>query len=297
MSRYAAPRTTAEAVDLLHGEPGSRVIAGGTDLVVAARNGKHPLPESLVAVHRIPELARQREVDGGLELGALTSHAWLERSPLVRTRWSALADAAAMIGSPATRATGTLGGNLMNASPAMDLGSPLLVLDATVELGSARGSRTLSVAELLAGPGRTTAAPDELLTAVRVPELAPHTGSAYVRLEHRKAMEIAIVGAAAVVGIRPDGLIATARLALTAVAPTCLRVPAAEALLTGRRPDADAFTEAATAAAAVAQPITDVRAGADYRRAMTSVVVTRALTSAVRRAVPGRPPLENGRNP
>ncbi|MGD9530817.1 FAD binding domain-containing protein [Pseudonocardia sp.] len=295
MSRYAAARTAAEAVDLLGADPGARVIAGGTDLVVAARNGKQPLPGSLVAVHRIAELARQRDAEAELELGALTTHAWLECSPRVRTRWSALADAAAMIGSPATRATGTVGGNLMNASPAMDLGSPLLVLGAEVELRSGRGTRTLPVAELLAGPGRTTAAPDELLTIVRVPGPPSRSGSAYVRLEHRKAMEIAIVGAAAAVRLRPDGLVGSALLALTAVAPTCLRVPHAEALLIGRRADAETFAEAATVAAAAVAPITDVRAGAAYRRAMTSVVVTRALALATARAV--RPPTETGRNP
>ncbi|MGE3288256.1 MAG: xanthine dehydrogenase family protein subunit M [Pseudonocardia sp.] len=301
MSRYTAARTTAEAVDALGADPHARVIAGGTDLVVAARNGTHPLPGSLVAVHRIAELAWQREGDAGLELGALTTHAWLERSPRVRTGWSALADAAAMIGSPATRATGTVGGNLMNASPAMDLGSPLLVLGAEVELRGGRGTRTLPVGDLLAGPGRTTAEPDELLTLVRVPGPPARTGSAYVRLEHRKAMEIAIVGAAAAVRLRPGGLIGSVSLALTAVAPTCLRVPDAEALLIGRLPDQETFTGAATAAAAAAQPITDVRAGAAYRRAMTSVVVARALTSATRRAVraepAGRPPTDTRRNP
>lgn len=301
MIRYAAPRTTAEAVDLLRTRPGSRMIAGGTDIVVAARGGKHPLPESLIALHRITELGRQREADAGIALGALTSHAWIERSPLVRSRWSALADASAMIGSPATRATGTLGGNLMNASPAMDTGSPLLVFDATVELQHADGSRSVSVADLLAGPGRTTAAPDELLRAVRVPYPAPGTGSAYVRLDHRQAMEIAIVGAAAALAVRGDGLIGSARIALTAVAPTCLRVPAAEALLLGRPAGTDAFAEAAGAAADVVQPISDVRGSADYRRAMTSVVVVRALTRAAQRAVAdtgpaGRPFAEAGRN-
>ncbi|WP_214367292.1 FAD binding domain-containing protein [Pseudonocardia sp. H11422] len=284
MSRYFAPESTTEAVELLRTTPGARIVAGGTDLVVAGRGGKQPIPEVLVAIHRLTELNRVRETEAGITLGTLTTHAWIERSPLVRSRYSALADASAMIGSPATRATGTLGGNLMNASPAMDAGSPLLVLDATVELRRTGVIRALTVAELLAGPGRTTAAPEELLSSVRIPAPVPGTGSAYVRLEHRRAMEIAIVGAAAALRFDPQGRVVAARLALTAAAPVCLRVPAAEAGLLGRRLDADALAAAGRAAVAAVRPISDVRAGADYRRAMTAVVTARALTRAARRA-------------
>ncbi|HEY0507963.1 MAG TPA: FAD binding domain-containing protein [Blastococcus sp.] len=305
MIEYAAPSTTAEALELLRERPAARVVAGGTDLVVAARGKRHPLPDSLIALHAIADLAERHEHGADIELGALTSHEWIEQSPLIRSRWSALADASAMIGSPATRATGTIGGNLMNASPAMDTGSPLLVLDATVELQRAGGSRRLTVAELLTGPGRTSAARDELLCAVHLPAPAPGTGSAYVRLEHRQAMEIAIVGAAAALRIGPDGLIGEARLALTAVAPTCLAVPAAAALLVGCRPDDESFARAADAAAAAVQPIDDVRASAAYRRAMTVVVLVRALTRAAERAVADihssthdhRPLAGTGRNP
>lgn len=206
-----------------------------------------------------------------------------------------------MIGSPATRATGTIGGNLMNASPAMDTGSPLVVLDATVELQGGAGSRSLPVDQLFAGPGETTATADELLCAVYLPNPAPGTGSAYIRLEHRRAMEIAIVGAATAITLDPDGLIGAARIALTAVAPTCLRVPAAEALLLGRRPEAELFAEAGKTAVTAARPISDVRASADYRRAMTSVVVARALSRAAERALSGgaaarRLHAETGRN-
>lgn len=282
---YAAPRTVEEATRLLAERPGTRPVAGGTDLVVSARGGKQPLPSSLLALHRVEELRRRDQTTAGLMLGALTSHAWLETAPLIRSRWSALADAAAMVGSPATRSTGTLGGNLMNASPAMDTGSPLLVLDATVELRSRSGGRTLTIEQLLAGPGRTTAAPEELLTDIRLPAPRPRSGSAYVRLEHRRAMEIAIVGAAAAVALTADGRVADAAVALTAVAPTCVRVPEAGNVLRGRQPDAQSLTEAAALARAAARPISDVRAGAAYRSAMISVVVERALASAVRRAL------------
>jgi CO/xanthine dehydrogenase FAD-binding subunit len=296
MTRYFAPTTAAEAVSLLAAHEGARVVAGGTDLVVAARGGKSPLPEVLVAIHAVRELARRDAGDSGLRLGPLTTHAWLETSRLVGARWSALADAAALVGSPATRHSGTLGGNLMNASPAMDTGAPLLVFDAEVELSSVRGRRTVRCSELLAGPGRTTAAPDELLTEVYVPDLPAGSGSAYVRHEHRRAMEIAVVGAAAVVTLGPDGLITGARLAAAAVAPTCQEMPDAAAVLVGRPPGEDAFAAAAALAAAAARPISDVRASAAYRRAMTAVVVARALAVAARRAAGRAVPVPANRN-
>jgi carbon-monoxide dehydrogenase medium subunit len=133
---YHAPASVEEAVALL-AELGSEagVVAGGTDLVVAARGGRRPLPASLVAVHLLSELADiTASPSGGLSLGALVTHSDLERSDLIRRRWTALADAAALVGSPATRHVGTLGGNLCNASPAMESGSPLLIYEASVEL-------------------------------------------------------------------------------------------------------------------------------------------------------------------
>lgn len=118
---FHAPTSLEEAL-LLLAELGPRagVVAGGTDLVVAARGGRRPLPEAIVAIHRLPGLDRIEQTnDGGLRIGALVSHADLEGSALVRARWSALSDASALVGSPATRHVGTLGGNICNASPAM----------------------------------------------------------------------------------------------------------------------------------------------------------------------------------
>lgn len=283
---YAEPATLDEALRVL-GElgPGAGVVAGGTDIVVGARSGKNPLPDALVAIHRLAELD---SVAGGssepLRLGALVTHGSIEASPLLRERYSALADASALVGSPATRHVGTLGGNLCNASPAMEVGSPLLVYGASVELTSSGGSRTLAVEDFLLGPGKSARADGELLTGVSVPVLPERSGSAYVRLEYRRAMEIAVVGAAALVVLDGDGRCAEARIALTAVAPTCLRAGAAEASLAGSEPTTEALAEAARLSADAASPIDDVRAPADYRRAMVPVIVRRALESALARA-------------
>ncbi len=196
---FATATTVDEALAALAG--GARPVAGGTDLVVGARQGKAPLPESLVAIHRVAELHGVEDVDGGLRLGPLATHAEVVAHRSVRERFTALADASAIVGSHATRAHGTIGGNLMNASPAMETGGPLMCLDATVSLRSATGTRAVAVGDLFAGPGSTVAASDELLVSVDVPPPAPGTGSAYVRLEYRRQMEIAVVGATAVVAL------------------------------------------------------------------------------------------------
>jgi CO/xanthine dehydrogenase FAD-binding subunit len=285
-ARFAAPTALDEALAVLAADPFARPVAGGTDLVVAARQGRQALPESIVAIDRIEGLAESgRDDEGWLVIGALTSHAWLAASSEVRSGWTALADAAAIVGSPATRATGTVGGNLMNASPAAETVGPLVAFDAVVTLRSqSAGSRDVPVAELATGPGRTTAAAGELLTAVRVPPPAPGSGSAYIRLEYRRAMEIAVVGAAALVTLNGDGTVAAARVALTAVAPTIVRAQAAEEALVGRSADRESALAAGAAAAALAAPIDDVRASAEYRRAMLEVVVARTITAAIGRA-------------
>ena len=278
MKTFAAPETVEEALAAV--AAGGVPVAGGTDLVVAARSGRHPLPDALVSLHRLGGLRGISFTENGaLALGALVTHGEIERSEQVRGSWAALADAAVLVGSPATRHVGTVGGNLANASPAMELGAPLLVHDARVEVND--GGRALPVAELLAGPGKTTLGPGELITRVVVPNPGP---SAYMRLEYRRAMEIAVVGAAALLVLDDRGRVTTARVALTAVAPTCIRAPSAEAALENREPSEDVLAEAAGLAAEAASPISDVRASERYRRAQIPVVVRRTLERALARA-------------
>jgi CO/xanthine dehydrogenase FAD-binding subunit len=278
---------------------GARPVAGGTDLVVGARQGKAPLPERIVAIHRIAELREAREADGVLRLGALVTHAELVEHPTVRRRLTALADACAIVGSHATRAQGTIGGNLMNASPAMESGGPLLCFDASITLRSKSGTRTLGVDELVAGPGRTTAGPDELLELVAVPLPADGTGSCYLRLEYRRQMEIAVVGASAVL-VMKDGRVTDARVAITALAPTIRRVSGAEEALAGTDAGPDAAQAAGKAIADASEPISDLRASADYRRAMAAVIGRRAIEVAAARAagkdipIPASPAVHGG---
>lgn len=281
MGTYLTAISLSEALTALDG--GARPIAGGTDLVVGARQGKTPLPDALVGIHRIPGLDAIEATDGGLEIGPLVSHAALVDHQTVRNRYTALADASALVGSHATRAQGTIGGNVMNASPAMDTGAPLLCLGATAAMASASGSRILDLSELWTGPGTTAARPDELLVAIHVPAPAAGTGSAYVRLQYRRHMEIAVVGAAARVTLEDDK-VAVAAIAITSLAPVIHRVPEAENELAGTAADASAIAAASQAAAEAARPIDDVRASAAYREAMAAVVTRRAIEAAIARA-------------
>jgi CO/xanthine dehydrogenase FAD-binding subunit len=278
---FVSAATVEDALEALGS--GARPIAGGTDLVVGARQGKAPLPEAIVAIDRIAELEGIVEGDDGLRLGALVTHGEIVANDGVRARFAALADASAIVGSHATRAHGTIGGNVMNASPAMDTGGPLLCFGASARLRSASGERAVPLDDLWTGPGTTSVDPGELLVGIDVPAPTPASGSAYVRLEYRRQMEIAVVGVTAVVGL-DGGSIAHARLAITALAPTILRVPDAEAALTGSGGTADAIAAAARAVAAGSSPITDVRGSAGYRSAMAEVIAGRAISIAMARA-------------
>ncbi len=261
---------------------GARPIAGGTDLVVGARQGKDELPEQLIAIDRLSELATVETDGSNIRLGSCLTHASLMTDSTIVDGLTAIADAAGLVGSPATRNVGTLGGNVMNGSPAMDTGAPLIVLGAKAELRSATSTRLVPLGELWVGPGNTSAAADELCTALVVDQPPEASGSAYVRLEYRRAMEIAIVGAAALVTLDGDS-ITSLRVALTAVAPTIVEVPGLEGLVGSALDDAALDSIAATASEH-ASPISDVRASDRYRRHMVGVMARRATHAAARRA-------------
>jgi CO/xanthine dehydrogenase FAD-binding subunit len=285
---FVAPTTLADVLAAM--AAGARPVAGGTDLVVGARQGKKPLPQALVAIHQLDELRAITLTTTGVRIGALVSHEQIIADATIRATYPALADASAIVGSHATRAHGTLGGNIMTASPAMDTGSPLLCFGATAILQSAAGTRSVPMEELWTGPGRTVAEPHELLIAVDLPALAPGTSSCYVRLEYRRQMEIAIVGAGAQVTL-VDGLITDARVAMTAVSATIRRVAAAELALIGTSGDRAAADAAGAALSQACTPISDVRGSADYRRAMVHVIARRAIQAAVTRATGGTVPI------
>ncbi len=280
---FATATTVDEALAALAG--GARPVAGGTDLVVGARQGKAPLPESLVAIHRIDELTRHRG-GGRRPPDRRARHARrARRAPGVRERFTALADACAIVGSHATRAQGTLGGNLMNASPAMETGGPLMCLDA---IGDAcaprRGKRTVPVADLFTGPGATVADAGRAARRGR---------RARAGARERAALRPARVPAAdgdrrrrRDRGRRRSTATRVERRARRDHGPRPHDPPRPGGRGGSRRSTGDdgAVAAAARAAAEAAAPISDVRASERYRRAMAEVIARRAIDSALARA-------------
>jgi carbon-monoxide dehydrogenase medium subunit len=281
---FEAPRRVEDAVALLakHGAA-ARVLAGGTDLLAQMRSGlRHPAV--LVDVKRIPELVELRAAGDAIAIGAAAPAAVVREHPVLRAWFPGLAEAVALIGSEQIQGRASLGGNLCNASPAADTTPALLVNGAEAELAGPGGRRRIPVSMLCTGPGQTALGAGELLVAIHLTAPPARSADAYLRLIPRTEMDIAVVGAAVRVTLAPDGTCTDARVALGAVAPTALRVPAAEAALVGTRIDAAALAKLAEAAGAAARPIDDKRGTAVYRRQVAGVLARRAAARAAERA-------------
>jgi CO/xanthine dehydrogenase FAD-binding subunit len=276
---YLTVTSLEEAIGLLRVHAGrSRVVAGGTDLVLELGRGKQDA-EVLVDLTGIASLRYVREVDGVLHVGALSTHQDLASSPLLRAKAVALALAAAAVGSPQIRQVGTVGGNLVNARPAADTAIALLALGARVRVFGDCGEREMDMIDLYAGVGRCTLdAGAEILTEVFFP--VP-SGSGFQRLARRKALALPIINAAAAVTLDADGTCRDAGVAVGPMAPVPWRSREAEAALRGRTVDAAAIEDATAAAVAEVTCRDSIRACAGYRRPMVGVLVRRALVQAM----------------
>jgi aerobic carbon-monoxide dehydrogenase medium subunit len=265
----------AELLNSLHGE--SRPAAGCTDLMVqlAAPNA----PEtSLVSLRRVPGIGELREEsDGSCFVGSLVRQSAVAQAPWIRRHFPALAKAAGLVGSPSIRNRATIGGNICNASPSADTALPLLAYDAEALIWGLDGERTMPLAEFFLGPGRSALRRGEILKGLRLRRDSQKRAN-FEKLGQRKAMEIAIVNACASVCLGRDGTCFQVRIALGAVAPTPIRAREAEAILEGKRIDYDLVMKAAAGAAAAVEPISDVRASAEYRRRMAGVLTARILS-------------------
>jgi carbon-monoxide dehydrogenase medium subunit len=281
--RYEAPQSVAEAVRLIQTDPGARVLAGGTDLLVQFRAGLRQ-PTAFVDIKRIPELVGVSVGVNGLRLGAATAAAVVCEHPDVRALWPGVIDAVHLIGSTQIQGRGTVGGNLCNGSPAADSTCALIVNRAECVIAGPRGERVVSVEDFCIAPGKTALEAGEFLVAVLLPRPAERTGDAYLRLIPRTEMDIAVAGAAVSVTLDGGGTCTAARVAIGAVAPTALLVPDAAKVLIGTRLDDDALARAAAAASAAAKPIDDKRGTVAYRKSIAGVLVKRAAKIAADRA-------------
>ena len=282
-SRYEAPQSVAEAVRLIAADPGARILAGGTDLLVQVRAGLRQ-PSAYIDIKRIPDLLDITIDTRELRLGAATPAAAICEDVLLSSLWPGLSEAIHLIGSTQIQGRGSVGGNLCNASPAADTTCALIVNQAICVIAGPKGQREVPVEGFCVAPGRTVLEKGEFLVALRVPRPAPRTRDAYLRLIPRSEMDIAVAGAGASVTLDSSGTCTAARIAIGAVAPTALLVPEAARALIGSRLDERTLQRAGEAASAAAKPIDDKRGTVAYRQAMAGVLTRRAVVIAAARA-------------
>ena len=268
--RYERPDTLAQATALLaEAGGGARILAGGTDLLIALHGG--PQPSVVVDIKRIPELGKIHWTPAGdLEIGACVLVQDVAEDARIRAAFTALAEGAEAIGSLQIRWRATVAGNLANASPCMDTAPPLLVLNGRLRVAGPKGTREAPLADFFVGVKKTALAPEELVTAVIVPKPAARLTSAFDKVKRSYGHDLAIVNSAA----SWDVAAGTLRVAIG----SCSVRPALVPALAGVTPKSDA-AEVGERLAALAQehiqPIDDVRASAEYRREMTSLLCRR----------------------
>jgi carbon-monoxide dehydrogenase medium subunit len=260
--------------------------AGGTAKLIAGGHSLVPLmklrlsePARLIDIARIPELAGIRQHDGSIEIGAATVHHEIATSALVREQCPMLAEAAAEIGDPQVRNRGTLGGSLAHADPAADYPAVVLALDATIQLRSASGARTIAGRDFFKDLLTVDLAADELIVSVR---FTPVRSAAYSKLRQR-ASHYAIVGVAAALDVTGDTIRGT-RIGLTGAGTHAQRLTNVEAALSGQKlSDETIRAAAALAGSDVGVVNADIHGSEDYRRAMIPVFTRRALEKARQR--------------
>ena len=273
---YFAASTISEAMKLL-GQYGKKavILAGGTDLV--PRINTYGLkPGALIYVGKLG-LDYIKEEKGRMVIGAATPMAKIAGSKAVAKKAAALSEAALQAGTAAVRTAGTIGGNLANASPAADLATPLLVLDADLSLVSQKKKRMVALKDFFKGPGQTVLQPGEMIKEVSFP--IPKGKTAFVKLGRRKALTLSVVNAAVRLEVNRKKC-QEARIALGSVAPTPLRCPKAEGLLKDQEISKDLIAQCASEAMAASSPIDDQRASAWYRKKAGAAVVAKALAKA-----------------
>jgi carbon-monoxide dehydrogenase medium subunit len=274
---YLQPKSIDEAISLLesHGDS-AKYIAGGTDVIVKCKE-KKIAPHYLVSLRGLKDLAYiQRDAEGILRIGALTTHRMLETSSLIRSHYPAIYDAVQNIGSVQVRNVATIGGNICNAVPSADGIIPLLTLGAHLTLVGPKGKRSLPLKSFFLGPGQTLMNHGEILTEFFIPTLLPRTSGAYIKHTRREAMELPILGVGMGLSLAEDKkTCAKVRIALGVAAPTPIRAVLAEEYLTGKEVNEQTLAETAKKAAQETKMRDSIRGQAWYRKEMVAVLINR----------------------
>ncbi len=275
-AEFLSPTTLADALEIKreHGAA-ARVIAGGTDLILRMR--AQVLTPSLLIDLQQAALNSICLSDKYLELGASLSISEILQNARIEHRFPAIAMACRQFAGPPIRNRATIGGNIVNASPAADLVSPLIAYDAEIILKSANGERTMPLVTFFTDAGKSLLKDDEILTQIRLPLTAASTTAYFIKLAQRNSMAISQLNLTTRLKLDQQGLIETARIVLGSVAAVPMRAVAAEAVLVGEKPSEELFYTAAAQARQEVNPISDIRASREYRLQMTQVLVRRAL--------------------
>jgi xanthine dehydrogenase FAD-binding subunit len=282
--RYVKAATVDEAVALLErGGATARVLAGGTDIIVQARERKREV-DLLVDIKPIQE-AQQLVYDAGtgLTVGAATPCYRIYGDESVRRLYPALVEAATVIGGIAIQGRASLGGNLCNSGPAADSIPAMIVLEGTANIAGPGGRRSVPVEEFCTGPGRNVLTQGEFVVSISFPSPQPRSGAAWQRFIPRNEMDIAVTNAASHIRLEGD-TVGWARISIGGVAPTPLLVPEAAQALVGKPLTEETIKAAGEAAKAAARPIDDMRGSIKQKKHLSAVLTERTLREAASRA-------------
>ncbi len=276
VAEFITPTSLGDALSIKKDRgAAARVIAGGTDLILRMRD-KVLSPTLLIDLRRL-SLDGITLTDESLSLGAYVSLSQVLESADIEKYFPALPAACREFAGPPIRNRATLGGNIVNASPAADLVPPLIAYDADIVLSSSSGERVLPLVEFFVGPGQSVIEPGEILTEIRIPLMPTPSAAIFIKLGQRRSMAISQVNVTTRLTVGASGLPAEARIVLGSVAPVPMRAVTAEKLLQGKELSDEQICEAAKTAREEVTPISDVRASESYRLQMTEVLVRRAL--------------------
>ena len=274
MRNVLIPRTLKELWQILEDEPRAALYAGGTDLLVRMRNGLMD-PHQMICLERLQELTGVEDRGEEVWIGPCTPLTKLLENSLIIKHFPILIKGLRVLGSPPIRNMGTIGGNIVTASPAGDTLPPLYVLRAQLELRRSDSSRRVPIGEFIRGPGETILTPGEVLTAIWLRKCPGFNLHHYEKVGQRKALAIAVVSLAALLKISDRGIVEEARLAWGSVAPTVVTSHVIEAMLMGRRLSRQVLEKVAELARGMVHPIDDIRASAEYRRQVAGNLLLR----------------------
>ena len=281
---YATPHSVREAVDLLSEAGGrARVMAGGTDLLVALRAGVYDI-DLVVDGKNIPELNEiTYDPTNGLTLGAAVPCYKIYGNQAVATAYPGLIDAASLIGGTQIQGRASLGGNLCNATPSADSIPPMIALNGTANIAGPNGNRQVAIEDFCTGVRQNALGSDEILVSLQFPAPVANSGANYIRFIPRNEMDIAVAGAGVSV-VLDNGDIKEARVSLASVAPTPLFVQEAGDAIAGKPANDETVRIASGIARDAARPITDMRGTIEFRQHLCEVLTRRALNTAIERA-------------